>query len=249
MRYICAYIGREVKNKAEFRASVRATCVADTPPVSPYCKTQTAIAMMLYYGIYEEKEKPNALYWLKELVYGAENRMQVGVIGVQSLLRVLCDNGMADLAYEIAMSPDRVSYGNMVAHGATSLWEFMHTFKPGTNEVTVGRIRSLNHHFWGDIAAWYITYIAGIRINEMFDDVSCVNIAPYFINGISHASAEHITPFGTVKVCWQRSTEKEIILFVQIPCGMHGFLRPNDDWTCEDTVLQPGGNRFVLQRR
>lgn len=133
--------------KAELRAAVRTACVADKPPMSPYCKTQTAIAMMLNYGVYENEEKANAVYWLKELVYGAENRMQVGVIGVQSLLRALCDNGMADLAYEIAMSPDRVSFGNMIEHGATSLWEFMHTFKPGTNEVTVGRIRSFNHHF------------------------------------------------------------------------------------------------------
>lgn len=53
-----------------------------------------------------------------------------------------------------------------------------------------------------------MTYIAGIRINEAFDDISRVDIAPYFVGSISHASAKHVTPFGEVKVSWQRTAEK-----------------------------------------
>lgn len=94
-----------------------------------------------------------------------------------------------------------------------------------------------------------MTYIAGIRINEAFDDISRVDIAPYFVGSISHASAKHVTPFGEVKVSWQRTAEKEIVLFAQIPQGMHGVLRLHDGWSCENTALQIGGNRFVLTRK
>lgn len=142
---------------------------------------------------------------MKEMLGGAENHMQVGVIGVQALLRVLCENGMADLAYETAMSPDRPSYGNMIDHGATTLWEFIHTFKPGSKyDVAVGKIKSMDHHFWGDIAAWYITYLAGIRINEELDDIYRVDVSPYFVKQLDQAEARHEMPYGTVVSSWQR---------------------------------------------
>ncbi len=235
--------------REDFLATLRRVCVADIPPMSPNCRTQTAVSMLLHFGIYDEAQKENGARWLRELVSGAENRMQVGVLGVQSLLRALCENEMVDLAYEIAMSPDRVSYGSEVAHGATSLWEWIHTFKSGTNEVSVGRTRSLNHHFWGDIAAWYITYLAGIRINEGFFDLNEINIEPYFPDALSHAYAEYNTPFGEAAASWQRTGKDKISLFVRVPEQMHGRLVLHDGWSAkESNLLKTGGNIFTLEK-
>ena len=64
----------------------------------PYCKTQTAQAMLIRNGIFEQEELPHAVDRMKEMLGGTENHMQVGVFGVQALLRVLCDYGMADVA-------------------------------------------------------------------------------------------------------------------------------------------------------
>lgn len=228
--------------KEEFRQAARRNFVewkyGDSYFCRPYCLTQTAQAVMLYHGVYEGEEIPHAALRMKEMLGGTENHMQVGVIGVQALLRVLCDNGMADLAYETAMSPDRPSYGNMIDHGATTLWEFIHTFQPGTEyDVTVGKIKSMNHHFWGDIAAWYITYLAGIRINEGLDDIYRVDISPYFVKRLRQAEGRHEMPYGTVLSSWQRLNEKEIELFVRLPEGAHGQLVLHDGWRCDDTVL------------
>ena len=238
--------------KEEFRQAARRNFVewkyGDGYFCRPYCLTQTAQAVMLRYGVYEGEELPHAVMRMKEMLGGTENHMQVGVIGVQALLRVLCENGMADLAYETAMSPDRPSYGNMIDHGATSLWEFIHTFKKGTEyDVTVGKIKSMNHHFWGDIAAWYITYIAGIRINEELDDVYRVDISPYFVKQLDQAEARHEMPYGTVVSSWQRLNEREISLFVSLPQGAHGQLKLHDGWKCEDTALC-GGKKFLITR-
>lgn len=238
--------------KEEFRQAARRNFVewkyGDGYFCRPYCLTQTAQAVMLRYGVYEGEELPHAVMRMKEMLGGTENHMQVGVIGVQALLRVLCENGMADLAYETAMSPDRPSYGNMIDHGATTLWEFIHTFKKGTEyDVTVGKIKSMNHHFWGDIAAWYITYIAGIRINEELDDVYRVDISPYFVKQLDQAEARHEMPYGTVVSSWQRLNEREISLFVSLPQGAHGQLKLHDGWKCEDTALC-GGKKFLITR-
>lgn len=238
--------------KEEFRQAARRNFVewkyGDGYFCRPYCLTQTAQAVMLRYGVYEGEELPHAVMRMKEMLGGTENHMQVGVIGVQALLRVLCENGMADLAYETAMSPDRPSYGNMIDHGATSLWEFIHTFKKGTEyDVTVGKIKSMNHHFWGDIAAWYISYIAGIRINEELDDVYRVDISPYFVKQLDQAEARHEMPYGTVVSSWQRLNEREISLFVSLPQGAHGQLKLHDGWKCEDTALC-GGKKVLITR-
>lgn len=174
--------------------------------------------------------------------------MRVGVIGIQALLRVLCEGGMADLAYEMAMSPDRPSFGDQLRHGATSLWEFIHIHERGSDRVAVGRLKSMNHHFWGDIAAWFMTYLAGIRINEQFSDPACVDIEPFFVEKLDYAQARHTMPLGEVVSSWQR-TEAGIVLFVRLPEGAHGTLRLHDGWTCEgDLRLTAGGSRFVLTR-
>ena len=184
------------------------------------------------------------------MVIGSENRMRVGVLGVQALLRVLCEGGKADLAYEIAMSPDRPSFGNQIEHGATSLWEFIHVHEPGSDKVAVGRLKSMNHHFWGDIAAWYMTYLAGIRINEKFEDSHRVDIAPYFVSQLDYAYADHTMPQGEVVSSWQRTGKNRIELFVRIPMGTHGELRLSDGWQSESgTQISEGGYRFILRRK
>lgn len=239
--------------REEFRQAARNNFVewkyGTVPFCRPYCRTQTAQAIMIQHGVYEGEEISHAVVRLKEMIGGTENHMQVGVFGVQALLRVLCEHGMADLAYETAMSPDRPSYGNMIDHGATSLWECIYTFVPGTEyDVSVGAIRSMNHHFWGDIAAWYITYIAGIRINEKLDDVYRVDISPYFVKQLKNAEARHEMSYGTILSSWQRLSENKILLYVRLPEGAHGELKLHDGWKCEGTVQLRGSKKMILTR-
>lgn len=249
--------GRE-KEAKELHASLRQAArdhfvewkYGDSPFCRPYCLTQTAQAVMIYHGVYDEKDMPDAILRMKEMLGGTENHMQVGVIGQRALLRVLSRHGLADTAYETAMSPDRPSYANMIDHGATSLWEFIHTFVPGTEyDLKVGKIKSINHHFWGDIAAWYIKELAGIHINDGFTDPSRADIAPHFVKQLKNAEGRHEMPQGTVISSWQKLSENRVVLYVQIPEGVHGELKPQDGWECEgDRMLKPGGRKYILTR-
>lgn len=234
-----------------FRESARANFIDWNNAATAYCRTQTAQAQLIYRGVFRNKEEHDqALFSLVEMIAGSENRMRVGVLGVQALLRVLCEGGMADLAYEIAMSPDRPSFGNQIEHGATSLWEFIHVHEPKSDKVAVGRLKSMNHHFWGDIAAWYMTYLAGIRINETFEDPNRVDISPYFVRQLDYAYAGHIMPQGEVVSSWQRVGKDRIELYIRIPAGTHGELRLSDGWQSESgTQIPECGYRFTLHRK
>ena len=237
--------------KGEFREAIRANFVewwyGDAHFCRPYCLTQTAQALFIRNGIFTEEELPHAVLRLKEMLGGTVNQMQVGVIGLPALLWALTDNGLADLAYETAMSPDRPSYGNMIDHGATSLWEFIHTFVPGSGyDVLVGKIKSMNHHFWGSIAAWYMRGIAGIR-PDFFAGENRIDVAPHFVKQLSCADARWLAPSGEVRSSWQRLGEDKILMFVNLPEGAHGELIAPRGWQCSDCTLS-GGKKIILTR-
>ena len=177
--------------------------------------TQTGQAMAIYYGLLTEREKTKAFDLLVKYIDDEGGHFKTGVLGGRVIYRVLADNGMADLAYNMIVRPDYPSYGNWIKRGATTLWE---GFYPEN-----GRILSLNHHFWGDVSAWFYIYLAGIRINPSGNDVNEVNISPCFVENLSFVEAEHILPSGRIKVKWVK-IGKIIKLDVSIPEKIYGLI-------------------------
>ena len=74
----------------------------------------------------------------------------------------------------------------------------------------------MNHHFWGDISAWFIKNLAGIQLNPNKHDVNTVEIKPSFLAALDYVSAYHIAPSGKISVSWKRE-EQTIILEIEIP--------------------------------
>lgn len=183
--------------------------------------TQTAQAMALYYGMFEETERKEAFARLLEMIDKNDGHMKVGVLGGRVLFRVLADNGCTELALEMITRRDYPSYGNWIEMGATTLWENFFLSPDGYP------VESLNHHFWGDISAWFYIYLAGIRINPAGHDAREVNIAPCFVEKLNHVKADHVMPAGHLSVEWTR-TEKNIQLQISVPETVHGMIKlPN----------------------
>lgn len=202
---------------AQYRAAIREHLI-DFSTMTVLGECQTCQAMGLYYDIFEENEKTQAFQRLLELVHAADDHMDVGVLGGRVLFRVLSDFGHPDLAYHMITRPDFPSYGNWIQRGATTLWE---NFKPDG-------VASMNHHFWGDISAWFTEYIGGIRLDAT---KNTLEIRPSFLEKLDHASAYHLAPEGKISVDWTR-TEEGILLSVQIP------------ETMETTAVLSGSFRF-----
>ena len=166
--------------------------------------TQTAQAMAIYYEIFEETEKEQAVNVLIKLIEEKNGFMDTGVLGARVLFRVLADNGYADLAYDMITRKEFPSYGNWIERGATTLWEIF------TEDDTAKG--SLNHHFWGDVSAWFYIYLSGLRVISHNEIV----IKPCFVKKISYVKAEHCLPSGKVEVNWKRDNGK-IILNMILP--------------------------------
>ncbi len=179
------------------------------------CSTQTAQAKAIEAGVFTEEEKPKALAQLVKLIERDGNHFKIGVIGARALFRVLAENGYAQLAYKLITQKDFPSYRYWIDHSATSLWEGFHEVREDSLlRKDGGRMLSLNHHFWGDISAWFYRYILGLRINPDGNDVFAVEIYSCEIPEISYAEGKYENQNGSISVKWRRSDDGSLSIQV-----------------------------------
>ena len=134
------------------------------------------------------------------------------------------------------------SYKYWLDNGATSLWEgFNELYPNGLFRLDGGRVLSLNHHFWGDISAWFYTYLAGIRINPTGRNVKHVDFMPCFVDKLDYVCARHRHPQGEIAVKWTR-TGADIEWVLSVPDNINGeVLLP------EGYAFKNGKNRCSLE--
>lgn len=186
-------------------------------------ETQTAQAVALNYGLFDKSEEKKAFEVLMGIIKKDSGFLNVGVIGARSLFRVLCDFGESDLAFNMVTRPEFPSFGEWVSRGYTALPEAF--FPEG------GHLVSLNHHFWGDISAWFYSYIAGLRINPTGSHTANIDIKPYFIEKLRTVSAFYEAPDGKIEVSWSRDNGNIVITV-------------NADEKLYGSVILPEGYRF-----
>lgn len=202
--------------------------------------TQSGQAMALYYGMFTEAEKEKAFAHLLKQIEREDGHIATGVLGGRVIFRLLAENGQADLAWHMITRPDYPSYGNWMARGATTLWE---TFFPEG-----GRILSMNHHFWGDVSAWFYYYPGGIRFNPTGKNIHHVDIVPSFIKKLDFATASHQTMEGKITVHWERK-KKNILLEITVPEVIFGTIQLPEGYQFEDgtcsVAIQTGSYKVM----
>jgi alpha-L-rhamnosidase len=192
---------------------------------------QTAIAYILYYDIVEEKESLQKQ--LLEIIARDGEVFTTGVLGARTMFRVLSDMGESDLAYKLIVQPKFPSYGYHVLRGARTLPEhFYELAEEGWQQKDGQRHDSLNHHFWGDVSAWLICYVAGLKINPNAEDCNYAEISPNFISLLTFAEGEFIHTKGKITSRWD-ITEEGIRLRIGLPSGIYARLVLPKGYICD----------------
>ncbi len=224
----------------DFKSAIRKKLI-DYDTMTVKGNAQTCQAMGLYYNIFIPEERQRAFDRLLEMIHDADDHFDVGVLGGRVIFHVLTDFGYSELALKMITRPDYPSYGNWIQRGATTLWESFST----EEEVT------MNHHFWGDISAWFIKCIAGIRINPKKHNADEAIIHPVFISSMDFAEGYYEAPAGKILSSWKREG-KQIILKTEVPKNMAvkvsldvGFCFENGN--AEQTVVS--GEYIILNRK
>lgn len=173
---------------------------------------QTAQSCALYQGLVGATNISKVAGTLAAAVQQNGNTIDTGILGSKYLLRALCDSGHSDTAMSLAMQTNYPGWGNWVLRGATTLWETWN----GT-----GSIDSLNHVMFGDISAWFMEYLAGIRPGS--PGYKTVLIKPEITGAISWAQGTHDSPYGKISSTW-KIDGTTITLNITIPASTTGVI-------------------------
>ncbi len=165
----------------------------------------------LYLGIVPEDVRANVLgYLVRDILEKRHGHLATGILGTKYVFDVLTEAGRADVAYYVALQEGYPSWGYMLNHGATTLWELW-------GEQTTNRMNSHNHQMFGSILGWFYGGVAGIRTLPE-PGYRQFTIAPVPTDSLAGAKAILETVRGPL-VCDWREDENRFVMRVSIPAN------------------------------
>lgn len=224
----------------EMRRSIRENLIDfSTMTVKGDC--QTAQALGIAHGLFDENETDRANRRLIEIIHRDGDINTCGVIGIRYIYHVLSSINETELAYKIITSKSRTCYGHWVEQGITSLCE---SFKDFDSQ----HVDSRNHHFFGDISSWFMQELAGLKPNPKVEDIKYFEISPHFIDALDYAKAHYESPFGRAEVMWQKKGEA-VTLDILMPDDTYGKAVLPDGYCFEngDTVVDLKGGKYCFK--
>jgi alpha-L-rhamnosidase len=172
--------------------------------------SQGSLACALALGLVPDDERDHVLDLLVADVR-KWGHLTTGNVATKFLLETLSDNGHHDLALMIASRTEYPSWGYMVRHGATTLWERW-------EESTGGGMNSHNHGMLGSIGSWLITRQAGLRVADGANGSDQWEVVVPPVGADTHAAADVGTPKGLAAVAWRRVGSRLDVSF-RVPAG------------------------------
>ena len=182
--------------------------------------TATANLLPLAFGIVPDDCREDVVKQVVEnICVKNKGHVSCGVIGISWLMRVLSDNGFADVAYLLATQKKYPSWGYMAEQGATTIWELWNGDKASP------KMNSGNHvMLLGDLITWCYQFLGGIRPAATDATGSSVGykhfmLKPAFdIEDCEQVSCKYDTPYGAIHSEWKK-TLQHLDWHILVPCN------------------------------
>ena len=217
---IAAIIGKEAdaKKYATLSDNIKKAFVKEfvTSSGRLVSNTQTAYCLAIAFDLLPEALVPKTAQYLAGDVKKM-NHLTTGFVGTPLLCKTLSDQGYEDLAFMLLNRKEYPSWLYPVTQGATTIWERWDGQKPDGSFQNVG-MNSFNHYAYGAIGEWLYTYVSGIRIDEKNPGYKHFIIAPHPGGGLTHATAEFNSMYGTIKSVWKMEGDK-VVYDIEIPAN------------------------------
>ncbi len=162
--------------------------------------------------------------------------VSTGVVGIQHLMRALTWYGRGDLALKLATNTTYPSWGYMLKHGATTIWELWNgdTGDPSMN--------SGNHvMLLGDLIIWYYEFLGGI--SALGPGYSLIRLKPYPVKGLDYVNCSYNSVSGRIESNWRRQGNR-FVWDILIPPNTSAevYLPTKDDYK----LMKLGSGRHHL---
>jgi alpha-L-rhamnosidase len=168
------------------------------PNKVPSGDTQTGYVLALHMNLVPESLRSAAADRLVQKLKANGWRLGTGFLGTPYLLAVLTDTGHADVAYRLLLSTEYPSWGYLVAHGATTMWERWN----GDQMRGDPSMNSYNHYAYGAVAAWIYRYAAGVDAVSGDAGFHVIRLHPNFNAQLGSLGLHYESPYGEIRSAW-----------------------------------------------
>jgi alpha-L-rhamnosidase len=174
--------------------------------------TQTGYVLALHMRLVPDSLRSALGNRLVAKVEGNGWRLSTGFLGTPYLLGVLVDTGHADVAYRLLLNTEYPSWGYLVGHGATTMWERWN----GDQMRGDPSMNSYNHYAYGAVADWIYSYAAGIDALDTDAGYHTIYLHPNFDARLGGLQLRYTSRYGEIRSSW--STKGNTVLWnVTIP--------------------------------
>jgi len=181
--------------------------------------TQTGYVLALHMNLLPEALRAAAAKRLVDKIEANHDLLATGFLGTPYLLEELTMAGYAKLAYTLLLNTQYPSWGYMVEHGATTMWERWN----GDQMISDPSMNSFNHYAYGAVADWIYRYAAGIDATPMDAGFHTVVLHPVFDERLGHITFDYDSVYGTIHSDWT-VTGATAVWHVTIPANTTGWL-------------------------
>jgi alpha-L-rhamnosidase len=181
--------------------------------------TQTGYVLALHMNLLPDSLRVAAAKRLVDKIEANHDLLGTGFLGTPYLLEELTKAGYPKLAYTLLLSTHYPSWGYMVDHGATTMWERWN----GDQMRDDPSMNSYNHYAYGAVAEWIYRYAAGIDATPFDAGFHTVVLHPVFDARLGHIAFDYDSAYGPIHSDWTVNGATAV-WHVTIPANATGWL-------------------------
>lgn len=174
--------------------------------------SQTANSLALGIGLAPEELRDGITENIRRDVVARNYHNTSGNQGYRHFYYAMAEAGQTQLLIDVLKNTEYPGFGNMLSHGATTIWERWES------EMQM-EMHSFDHPMFSAFDGIFYRYLAGIRVQDDACGCDKVIIKPEFNNELQEVAAEFVTVRGKIISRWKKENGG-IYLKVKAPKGI-----------------------------
>lgn len=185
----------------------------------------------LAFGLVPQDKYERVFSSLLEHLEDINFHFDTGILATPLVLKVLTENGRADLAYKLMNQRDFPGYGYLADKKNNTLWE---TWNGDGNDEGCGHC----HPMFGSVVAWFYSSLAGIKPDPLNPGMKSFYIAPKLVSDLKYCKASYESVYGKICSEWKINENGDLSLKIEIPANTSAMVII-PDWG-SNTILESG---------
>ena len=181
--------------------------------------TQTGYVLALHMNLLPDDLRTAAAKHLADKIEANHDLLGTGFLGTPYLLEELTKAGYSKLAYKLLLNTQYPSWGYMVTHGATTMWERWN----GDQMRGDPSMNSYNHYAYGAVADWIYRYAAGVDTTQTGAGFHTIVLHPVFDAQLGSVSFDYDSTYGPIHSDW-KIAGNAATWHVTLPANTTGWL-------------------------